>query len=84
MTTLQEIDSFYTFARSQVDNGAKEWSMDELYGLWRAKHPTPAELAESITALRAAYAEFEAGDGGRPAREALRESCQRLGLDLHE
>jgi hypothetical protein len=58
--------------------------MDEVYCLWRAKHPAPAELAESVAAIRAACAEMEAGDNGRPARPALRESCQRLGLVLEE
>jgi hypothetical protein len=28
--------------------------MDDLYGLWRAKQPTPTELAESVAAIRAA------------------------------
>jgi hypothetical protein len=84
MPTKQQIDSFYQFASSQIDNGGAEWSMDELYCLWRAKNPTPAELAESVAAVRAAYAEMEAGDSGRPARPALRESCQRLGLVIDE
>ena len=74
MPTKQQIDSFYQFASSQIDDGGAELSMDELYGLWRAKHPTPPELAESVAALRAAYVEVEAGDRGRPARQALRES----------
>lgn len=54
--------------------------MDDLYCLWRAQHPTPAELTASVAAVRAAYAEMAAGDQGRPARAALRETCQRLGL----
>ncbi|HLW68053.1 MAG TPA: hypothetical protein VKS79_22235 [Gemmataceae bacterium] len=84
MPTKQQIDSFYEFASSQIDNGGAELSMDELYCLWRAKQPTPAELAESVTALRSAYSEMEAGDEGRPARQALRESCERLGLVIDE
>ena len=84
MTTRQQIESFYDFAKSQTENGGSELSMDEIYGLWRAKNPTPTELAESVNAVRAAYAEIEAGDDGRPAREALRESCERLGLLIDE
>jgi hypothetical protein len=84
MPTKQQIDSFLVFALAQMDNGGAELSMDELYCLWRAKHPTPAELAESVAALQAAYKEMEAGDSGRPARAALRESCTRLGLDIDE
>jgi hypothetical protein len=84
MPTRQQLDSFYQFASTQMENGGKELSMDELYSLWRAKHPTPVELGESIAALRSAYAELEAGYSGRPARAALRETCQRLGLVLDE
>ena len=80
MPTKQQIDSFYEFASSQIANGGAELSMDELYCLWRAKHPTPTKLAESVAAISAAYAEMEGGDTGRPARLALRESCQRLGV----
>jgi hypothetical protein len=78
--TKQQIDSLYEFASSQIDNGGAELSMDELYCLWRAKQPTPAELTESVAAIRSAYADMEAGDKGRPARQSLRDSCERLGL----
>lgn len=83
MATKQEIDSFHQFASQEIDSGA-EFSMDELFSLWRARNPIPEELAESVAALKAAHADFEAGDTGRPARKALRESCQRLGLVIDE
>lgn len=83
-TTKQQLDSFYEFASSQIDDCGKQLSMDEVYGLWRAKYPTPTELSESVAAVRAAYAEMEAGDSGRSARAALRESCERLGLVIDE
>lgn len=84
MPTRKQLDSFYEFASSQIDNGGAALSMDELYCLYRAKHPTASELAESLAAVRAAHAEMEAGDSGRPARQALRESCLRLGLVIDE
>ena len=84
MLIKEQIDSFYHFASSQVDNGGAEFSMDELYSLWRAKNPTTAELADSVAAVKAAYAEMQAGDTGRPARAALRETCERLGLVIDE
>lgn len=80
MATKEQIDSFSRFASSEIDNGGAALSMDELYSLWRAKNPTRAELADSVAALKDAYAEIEAGGTGRPARSALRESCERLGL----
>lgn len=84
MPTKQQLDDFYQFATSQVENGGSDLSMDELYFLWRAKHPTPAEFADSIAAVQRAYADLEAGEQGRPAREALQESCSRLGLVVDE
>lgn len=84
MPIKRQIDSFYEFASSQIGNGGTELSMDELYCLWRVKCPTPAELGESVAAVRAAYAQLEAGDSGQPARAALRETCKRLGLVIDE
>ena len=84
MTTKEQIDSFHLFASSQVDNGGGELSMDELYALWRAKNPAAAELCDSVAAVKEAYPEIEAGETGRPARAALRETCERLGLLIDE
>lgn len=84
MTTKQQIEDFYQFATSQLEAGAKELSLDEIYGLWRAKNPMPTEIAESVAAIQAAYEDFEAGDEGRPAREALRETCRQLGLVIDQ
>jgi len=84
MSTRQQLDSFYDFASCQVESGDAEFTIDELYGLWRAKNLPPDELAESVAAIKSAYAGIEAGDQGRPAREELRETCERLGLVLDE
>ena len=83
MATKQEIDSFHRFASQEIDRGA-EFSLDELFSLWTARNPVPEALAESVAALKAAQADFESADRGRPVREALRESCQRLGLVIDE
>lgn len=80
MATKQQIDSFYQFALEQIDDGAVELSIDDLYELWRIANPTDSEREETVAAVKAAYADFEAGDRGQPARQALRESCDRLGL----
>lgn len=84
MPTKEQIDSFHEFASLQIANGGAELSMDQLYCLWRVKNPMPQELAASVAAVKGAYTEMEAGDSGRSARLALRESCQRLGLVVDE
>jgi hypothetical protein len=84
MATREQLESFFRFASTEIDNGGAALSMDELYGLWRSKHPTATELSDSVSAVKEAYAEIEAGETGRPARAALRETCQRLGLLIDE
>lgn len=59
-------------------------SIDDINRLWRIQKPTETELAESVAAVKAAYADWQAGDAGRPARTALRETCERLGLLIDE
>ena len=83
MATKQQLDSFYEFAAAKIANGGAKLSMDEIYSLWRVR-PSPSELAESVAACRAAYAEYQAGERGKPARELLREMYQELGLDVDE
>lgn len=84
MTTLEQIDNFHRFAMEQIDNRDSRLSMDELYGLWRAQNPSAEEFAESVAAIKAAYADFESGETGEPARTHLRNTCERLGLVIDE
>jgi hypothetical protein len=84
MATKERLDSFYHFASQQVENGGAELSLDELYLVWRVRHPMAAELVESVAAVKAAFADHEAGDAGQPARLALRDACRELGLVIDE
>lgn len=84
MSTQDQVDSFHQFATSQIATVGGEFSLDQLYCLWRVKHPLPQELTSSVAAVKAAFADLKAGEPGRPARLALRESCQRLGLVIDE
>lgn len=71
MATLEEIDSFTSFAVEQLHNGGAQLSLDELYGLWRSQHPTTEELSASVEAVKAALTDMESGDRGVPADEHL-------------
>jgi hypothetical protein len=82
MATRQEIESFHRFALQEIENGGAALSMDELLHQWNSNRPTDKELAESVAALKAAYADYLAGDTGRCAFESLRETCDRLGIDF--
>ena len=84
MTTREQLEDFRAFANDQLDQGGEDWTLDELYSLWRSQNPTPEELADSVAAVKAAYQELLAGDPGVPARAALREDLQRRGLSIDE
>lgn len=84
MTTKELVDNFHEFARDQLAQGASEFTVDELYSMWRVRFLPAGELTESVSALQASYRDLEAGDVGIPAREALSETCHRLGLVIGE
>lgn len=80
MATKQEIESFHHFALAEIENGGAALSIDELFQEWRSTRPTAEELAESVAAVKAAYADYLAGDMGQPVHEMVREACERHGL----
>ena len=84
MATREQLASFYDFASQQVEKDGAELSLDELYLVWRARNPVAAELVESVAAVKAAFADHQAGDAGRPSRMALRDACRELGLVIDE
>lgn len=84
MIIRQQLDDFYHFALQQMAEQPSELSLDELYLAWRAQHPAPNELQQSVEAVRAAHAGYKQGDQGAPAREHLRKVCTELGLVIDE
>ena len=55
-TTQQEIHSFAHFAEQQLSSGDAEFSIDELFDMWRAANPMADELAQSVSSVKAAIA----------------------------
>ena len=84
MTVFEQLDSFYDFASRSMRSNPAALSIDEIYFVWRARHPADREIVESVAAVKSAYADLEAGETGRSARDALQEACQELGLVLDE
>lgn len=84
MATKEQIDDFHQFATAQIENGGGKLSIDDIYSLWRAKQPTDPELAESVAAVKAAYADMLTGDEGKLVDDVIRESRERLGLVVDE
>jgi hypothetical protein len=82
MSTSFNADSqaFHQFLGAQLQLGGGEKSPEELLALWRAEHPTPEELRESVTAVQEAIADMESGDAGRPAREVIEDLRKKYNL----
>ncbi|MDA0833259.1 MAG: hypothetical protein O2955_13115 [Planctomycetota bacterium] len=83
-TSRKDLDDFYKFASYYLESDEADVTMFELCELWQAENPTPEEFADTVARLKAACAALDAGEIGRPAHEIVRESCDRLGLDIDE
>jgi hypothetical protein len=82
MGTTAETDlrEFVEFACEQVNNGGSELTPEEVLDLWRAEHPMPAELVESVAAIERALAQAERGEG-LSLEEFDRQFRARHGID---
>ncbi len=80
MATLQQIESFNEFAKSQVQHGARDLSISELSYLWELRNRPDDVLAEDIAAIQFALDEMERGAPTRDVSELLEEVRVELGL----
>jgi hypothetical protein len=60
-TTPEEIADFQRFAVEQLRNGGAGLSLEQLLDQWRAEHPTPEELRDSLAALERGLEDIRAG-----------------------
>jgi hypothetical protein len=79
MTTTEiDLQKFNEFARQRLNAGNDQPSLIELMELWQMDHPTDAQHAENVAAVRAAISDFKNGDRGQPAGELSRELREQL------
>ncbi len=79
-TTEQELESFAQFARARLHGGDHDYSLDELFDLWRTENPSDTDYAENVAAVAGAINDFRHGDRGRPAGELSWELRKELGI----
>jgi hypothetical protein len=72
-----ELEAFHRFLGEQLANGGSCLTPEECLERWRAQHPAPEQLRESVQAVRDALADMEAGDVGQPLDTFLAEFRQR-------
>ena len=78
--TQTQLEAFHRFVDEQLQNGGKNLSPEECLELWRAQHPAPEALKESLRAVQQSLADTEAGDKGRPLDEVVDEVRRKHGL----
>jgi hypothetical protein len=78
MATHEQVNDFANFALEKLNSGQADFSMDELYDMWRRENPDPADYAENVAAVQMAIDDLKAGDRGRPAGELTRELRKEL------
>jgi hypothetical protein len=76
-----ELRQFHTFVATQLARSdGEDLSPEDVIDLWREQHPCSEDTASTVTALRAALADIEAGDLGIPLDEYDRQFRARHGL----
>ena len=74
-----EAESFRQFLNDQLDAGcSQDLAPETLVAAWRAQHPSPTELEESLVAINRAISQMAAGEKGRSARTLIAEARHRL------
>lgn len=76
---ITELTQFQQFVTRQIENGGRDMSPEECVDLWRADHPEPDDLADSVAAIMTALGESARGEG-RPADEVVAELRAELKL----
>ena len=73
-----ELERFHQFVEGKLGSSSADLSPEDVLSEWRAKHPLPDDLSESVGAVKQALADMRAGDRGRPAEQVIAELRQRL------
>jgi hypothetical protein len=58
-----DLVKFHLFVADQIARGPDELSPEDCLDAWRAAHPLPAELAESVAAVQRALDQARRGEG---------------------
>jgi hypothetical protein len=79
-----DAEAFHQFLGAQLQVGGREKSPEEILAQWRAEHPSPDELRDSVAAIREVLADMEAGDRGRPLQDVIDDIRGKLQLPAPE
>jgi hypothetical protein len=77
-TTEQEIESFARLAKEQLRGQGENRTIDELFDLWRLRHP----LSTDAAAIEASIRDMKEGKAGRPFADFAEEFRDRDGRPI--
>ena len=58
-----ELAAFHHFVGEQLENSVERPTPEECLEMWRASHPSPEELEDSVVAVTRALDEADRGEG---------------------
>jgi hypothetical protein len=67
--TRDDLKAFHQFIGEQIANGGASLTPAEAFDLWETLHPSDAERAATVEALKEALDDMRDGDTGIPARD---------------
>lgn len=76
---INDSRAFRDFLDAKLENGGASLSLDEAIFEWEMENQTDEEREETIRAIQRGLDDIAAGRV-KPAGDALREICQKLGL----
>jgi hypothetical protein len=68
-TAEQDIESFASYARRNIESGQRDLTIDELFDQWRIENPSDEQYAANVAAVQASIADFKRGERGTLADE---------------
>ena len=66
-TTEQDLHSFTSFVKQQIESGEAALTIDELFDHWRLENPSDTLYSENVAAINASIQDFQNGERGTPA-----------------
>ena len=79
-TTEQDLRSFTSFVKQQIESGEAALTIDELFDQWRLENPSDTLYSENVAAINASIQDFQNGERGTPAGDDSDKLRREYGL----
>lgn len=76
----RDLERFTQFVQVQLETGADDASLDELFDRWRRENPSQELYRENVSAIAASIDDFARGARGTPASQDSTDLRREFGL----